>query len=389
MLFSGKFCAFLVPLIAALAYSSTSFVLGDSAEEFCLPFFMYQLYISVKNLKNGTLFKKSEFLLTGIFAGCVLWIKFSLLGFYIGWCIVPIFLYAKQKRIKKIAIAFCLVFLGIFLATLPYLIYFGLNHAIKDWFEVYIYDNIFLYTKKENDFVALALAKALFRFYWRNYFYLFATLVSFVALLKICYKKQKSIIIHFLSIYFVMILFIYGGGRWYEYYGFDLILFASFSVLPLYELLKNIFKNCQIFNSKRGKLFLPFVFMIIAFSTAFLLTKNKEILRLKKDDLPQFKFDKIISQKSNPTLLNYGMLDLGFYTASGIFPVNRFFADSNMPLQEIADEQNEIVKTGAVDFVVSRVPIDSEKYELISTASSNIRNHKKTFYLYKNKSFDF
>lgn len=384
-LFSSKFCGIFVPLIAAVAFSSTSFVLGDSAEEFCLPIFMCSFYTSVKHLKENSDFKNSEFFITGILSGCVLWIKFNLLGFYIGWCIVPIFMYAKQKKWKEIALAFLLVFAGILVATVPYLIYFGANHAIKDWFKVYFYDNIFLYTVKKQDFILVTLAKALLRFYWRNYFYTLTTVLSLIILIKLCFRENKTIIIHFLIIYVATIFFIYGGGVWNEYYGFHLCLFAIFAIVPIYVIFKVFFENSDKFKIKKIIAGFLCAFFIISFFTAFSITKNKSILSLKKEDLPQFKFDKIISQHENPTLLNYGTLDSGFYTVSGIVPSNRFFISIHVSLKEMDDEQNKIVKEGLVDFVVAKTEISSNKYKLVSTATSNIRKHFYTFYLYENK----
>lgn len=382
-LFSDEKIGLLVPFIAVIAYSSTGFVLGDSAEEFCLPFFMCSLYVSIRHIKKNSLFTRCELVATGIFAGCVLWIKFSLLGFYIGWCIVPIYLYVQKKLWKKIISSFALVMGGIFIATVPYILYFGANHAIMDWLEVYIYDNIFLYTSGEKGSPLQAVVKGLFRFYWRNYFYFFASILSSVVLFKVARDNGKAIGAHIVTIFATTSLFIYGGGRAYEYYGFDLCLFFIFSLLPLYEFINQNFFCKESLARKRTFVLTGFAFLCISFVSAFLITKNKEVLKIKRDDLPQFKFDKIISQYENPTLLNYGTLDCGFYTVSGIIPVNRFFIKIHLPVKEMDYEQNKIISEGIVDFVVSKTPLKAEKYTLVSAAQSNIRNHSYDFYLYK------
>ena len=61
--------------------------------------------------------------------------------------------------------------------------------------------------------------------------------------------------------------------------------------------------------------------LIIAF--ALLATPNRYLMSYKKEELPQYKFAEKIKQSGieNPTLLNYGFLDGGFYTASGILPI--------------------------------------------------------------------
>lgn len=382
-LFTNENCGLFIPLIAVIIYSSTSFKLGDSAEEFCLPFLMYSFYASIKRIKENSIFSNKELLLTGFFSGCVLWIKFSLLGFYVGWIIIPVYLYAKKKMIKEIAISANLIILGVFIATIPYIIYFGINNAIKDWFEVYLYDNIFLYTTSENGSVIKATAKGLFRFYWRNYIVFYATILSAITIVKLVYKKQKPLLFHIIFIYITMPLFIFGGGRWYEYYGFDFGLFSIFLIIPIFQ----AFSNFLLKKESVNKIFYLSVFSNIIIFTVltFIITDNKEVMKIKKEELPQYKFEKIISKYKNPTLLNYGTLDCGFYTVTGIVPANKFFIRIHIPLEEMDNEQNAIVQNGSMDFIVSKIPLETDKYTLIEQADSNIRNHKYTFYLYKNK----
>lgn len=42
------------------------------------------------------------------------------------------------------------------LATLPWVIYFGVNSALGDWFTCYFYDNLFLYKGEGGGALALA-----------------------------------------------------------------------------------------------------------------------------------------------------------------------------------------------------------------------------------------
>ena len=83
---------------------------------------------------------------TGVMAGCVLWTKYSMLGFYLPWGILMLFATLRWGG-KKQAVQNCLAILaGFFLATLPWLVYFGVNGALGDWFTAYFYNNIFLYS---------------------------------------------------------------------------------------------------------------------------------------------------------------------------------------------------------------------------------------------------
>lgn len=382
-LFTNKNCGLFIPFIAVIIYSSPSFRLGDSAEEFCLPFLMYSFYISIKHIKENSIFLSKELLITGFFSGCILWIKFSLLGFYVGWIIIPVFLYARKRMIKEIVVSANFIIAGVFIATIPYIIYFGINNAIKDWFEVYLYDNIFLYTTSKNGSFIKATVQGLFRFYWKNYVVFYATVLSSITLIKLLYKKHKTLLFHIIFVYSTMALFIFGGGRYYKYYGFDFGIFSIFLTIPIFT----AFSNFLLKKAKANKIFYIIAFFNIVIFTVltFIITDNKEIMKIKKEELPQYKFEKIISKYKNPTLLNYGDLDFGLYTVTGIVPANRFFIRIHIPLEEMDNEQNAIVQNGSMDFIISKIPLETDKYNLIEQADSNIQNNKCTFYLYKNK----
>lgn len=88
----------------------------------------------------------SWLVLTGVCAGCVLWMKFSLLGFWFGFMAVVAFALLFTQGLGRAVIS-CLVFLGGMAATaLPWLVYFGAHGALKDLIEVYFYNNIFGYS---------------------------------------------------------------------------------------------------------------------------------------------------------------------------------------------------------------------------------------------------
>ena len=110
---------------------------------------------------------------------------------------------------------------------------------------------------------------------------------------------------------------------------------------------------------------------------------NIYLLKYQKDDMPQYKFDKIISEVDNPTLLNYGFLDGGFYTVSDIMPTCKYFCGLNIPYPEIQETQDYYVKNGLTDFVVTyNEPLAEDmsgKYEFVTTEKFEY----KQFYLYK------
>lgn len=134
------------PLFSAVIYSSHAFCQGDSAEEFCLPFLMCGLYLSLKSLKTQKAFSATQLFCIGVISGCVLWIKYTMLGFFVGFVIVPLIMIIRNREWKYLLKCVGFVVLGVAAVSLPVLIYFAVNGAIEDLFRVYFYDNMFLYS---------------------------------------------------------------------------------------------------------------------------------------------------------------------------------------------------------------------------------------------------
>ena len=100
-LFTDKNIIFLIPFINAIFFTSKNYILGDSAEELCLIFLIYPMYCSIKNIISNQDYSIKELFLIGICAGCVLWIKYTMCFYFIGWAIIPIYIYILKNRILK------------------------------------------------------------------------------------------------------------------------------------------------------------------------------------------------------------------------------------------------------------------------------------------------
>lgn len=118
------------------------------------------------------------------------------------------------------------------------------------------------------------------------------------------------------------------------------------------------------------------------------LTCNSYLLRVPKDDIPQLRFQKTIAASGieNPTLLNYGFMDGGFYLTTGTVPVIPHFCILNSMQASARPAQNACVEAGKVDFVVTRdVPLDAGSYALIDSGSLYSENVVSTYYLYQRR----
>ena len=87
----------------------------------------------------------------------------------------------------------------------------------------------------------------------------------------------------------------------------------------------------------------------------------------------QYQLAKVINETPNATLLNYGFMDAGFFTAAGIAPSVKFFHSSNVNMPEKSEEQLRYIREGLVDYVVVRNEGPKElheNYELVAAVQS-------------------
>ena len=308
----------IIPLFTMLLCTSRSFVHGGGAEEFCLPFLMLSLYYFLFHFKEEEISPK-RLITAGLCAGCVLLIKYTLLGFWFGFMACIFFHMFFKKEYKKSFVS-CLYFLlGMALPLIISLIYLGLNHAIKDFIDVYFIVNITAYNRNSaNIFMKLVNIYKGFVGSCYNSGPFELILVVFVPLFILPLKMNKSGKKYLIIVYLLSILGIFFGLRFYKYYLFPLLIFMLVSLIGLFSL-------CEKFISKHSKqniIMKSLTIIALAASCIFAYTgaNYKEFRRVKKENLFQYKFSQIINQEPNPTILEMGYVDSGVYTMSGILP---------------------------------------------------------------------
>lgn len=381
---------YLIPIISLFVFSSSALSHGSSAEELCLPLIGFSNYIGFKSIINNEKISVKNCFFIGLVASAVLWIKFSLLGFFIGFGLFFLIYYLYKKWIKDLFIAVCSIFGGVLSLSVPILIYFVVNNAVSDLFEVYFYDNLFIYSvdKGANKFFNLYenLSYGLSSFVENYVFAIIFILLGIVLLLN--RKKQLSyLLVTLISTFF----FVYCGGRNYIYYSLVLSVFIPYGVLLLNSICKFLLSKIKfkVIRKKRTQ-FLTVPLMLILPVLLYLFSPNTYMLKYSKEDLPQFKFNEIISQTENPTLLNYDFLDGGFYTVSNIMPNCKFFCGLNIPYNEIKETQDYFIENKLVDYVVTREKVLSneqqENYECVAVSNfEEKKNETLTYYLYKKR----
>lgn len=383
LLLPGASPFWIVPT-AALVYSCDAFCLGDSAEEFCLPLLAYGLYIGLKGMQERSFPSSLACFWIGVASGCIFWIKYTIVGLYLGWFFAFCLLALIRREFFQPVKMGLWILAGVFLVTLPILGYFAWNQALSDLLITYFYNNIFHYSEGSSYLTGLPLILGNIR---RGLvvnalpnipIFLLATVIGFLGLAR---QRRYLQLTMALSAFGGMVFFLYMGGALQQYYCLVLVVFFPLGLAVLLQM----FRNLPIPA-------LPTALRLVALGCAGVLclvwannsSMNTPALGSTREDYPQFRFAQIMGQQENPTLLNYGFLDGGFYTVAGILPNCPNFCTLNIPIAEYQETQDTYLQNGWVDFVVTmNNPLDLENYECIEQFQWIRAN--RTYYLYQLK----
>lgn len=234
-----------IPLISFVLLTSYVFIAGDSAEEFCLPFLAMSLYDLLYYYKNRYPNKMptKKVIINGIIAGCVLCIKYNLLGFWLGFAGFLCIGLLIHKKVKEAFLTGTLFLLGMLIPSIPWLIYFGVNGALYDMFQVYIYVNISSYSAQTTIINRLITALKDAWMYARNLW-----LCTGITLIGYGYMmiSKRSIpnlygkIALTVTILISVIAVYYGANHIYYF-----LILMAFMVLGLIAIAKRNRKNCK------------------------------------------------------------------------------------------------------------------------------------------------
>lgn len=391
----------LLPLFSLVILTSTSFNKGDSAEELALPLLTIGLYHLLRYFRQPAPSPVSYgvLLANGIFAGCVLWTKYTMLGFWFAWMACLFFSMAARKQLLR-AWKSCLVFLGgMALATLPWVLYFGFNHALKDWIDSYIWVNLFSYTKKisvsqrilqwiripwtackQNPVLAVLLASGAAAF-----------------LLRKKYLPRLFGRISLILCVFFLDLTVYFRGAGYDYY---FLIFAPFAVLGLVAAADAAVWLGRKFRKKAFSMprWLPSTaaaaLCLLCTGGAYFLSPNTAAMGRSADSYAQYQFAGIIRRTPNATLFCYNFLDNGFHFAAGVPATQKYFCGLNLPESEYPDlmeSQRRYIREKQTDYVIMRedkmdgVPWLDENYTLIASQTQEYDGSPYTYRLYRAK----
>lgn len=381
----------ILPLACCSIAVSRSFYWGGSAEEFCLPFIVASLYDSMNYFKNGypNIPDSKMILRNGIFAGVLAMIKYTLLGFHFAWMAMIAFAILGRKNIKKM-FEKCLIFLiGMFLAMIPWIVYFSVNNAWKDFYDCYIYTNIFVYSDVSDKIsIGTKIYNMVKILYWRiytDYSFFVPIIVGYTVYICLPRVSKWYEKINLMMLIGFMFVGIYIGGADLPYYSLPISIFTVVGCVVVARIIDKMLAK----ESSRIILVVSSCVMLIACARfSYCQSMNVPRMNTSKNDLFICKFAQTLTGEDNPTLLNYGVLDVGLYTAADIMPSCRFYHQCNLPLNEMKSEQERYIREGLTDYVVaSEIYPDFifEKYDLIQEEYYDEPMLERTYYLFKRK----
>lgn len=395
---------FLSPLVLAVVISSKSFYWGGSAEEICFPFLVWGLFLSLKYFKRNypeSVMSWKEILSGGVMAGMIANTKFTVLGFYFAWMMCIAFSFLVKKNFWG-AVKGCLIFLGgMAVPFVPWLIYFGVQNSLYEWYWGYVYINVFVYSNLNSKGPGIVeriytLSKL---FYWivRDNLVYFCFLIPGTICFFLGKEKKWLERFHLLALCVFLFLGIYIGGGTLPYYALPLAVFTVMGFAYLGQglewLLRQGKKNLAGWNRKINAVSLMlwglFISVLLGWGIVWRNSINIPFMQMEKEMHFLSRFKKVVEKEENPTLLNIGCLDAGLYTVCDIVPACRWFQTQTLAIDDVLKEQERYIAEGQTTFVIARDDYPEviwENYELTAQEEWYQDGKVYTYYLFRRNS---
>lgn len=360
---------------------------GDTAELMMMPFFVYLYYIGFRYVYKNVSIKPYEYLIVGITSGCVLWSKYTLLGIYIAWFIIPAVDMIKEKNFKKLFSTCLIIAGGVLISTIPWIIYFGINNYFADFINFYFIEQGKYYKK-------LALSTGILFGIYRCFIYLAVPIISFVSSLLIKKSKHqkipKKLFLYNLLLFIVLFIFIYiiGNGGKISYYFIQMFIFAIPGAMALIYTFDNLFNKFD--KSSIKKLNILTVISVIAIGLIISFTTSSTIHYLGEDEeeTPYYQFSQYIKDSGveNPKITGNCIDVAPFYKYMDCFENYKYVSPLNAAFPEMTEHYISGIKNGDYDFIInyaSEGNYDKTMYKSVKTVTYEYQGKKINFYLYQ------
>ena len=365
---------------------SRCFWFGGSAEELCFPCFLYGIDQFIRLIKEN----QFNAFHCGLAIAWIFWIKFTMVGFYVAFCIFA-FIWVIHNRVegRKIIRFILYGICGFLVLSLPLVVLMVAQGNLMDWFDTYINANLFRYGSIEESFPSRLLSMVyatLSYIRWNPWqaLWCFATCVFLIV------KKQWKMLLGLAILVIGSVFTIYWGNSLF-YYGLPLFAFGSIGLLT--------FSNG--FTTHRPALYLKAITVLCGLFIPLFCSPTLVSTYRYPDYVNMLdKYGNLIrmeSENESISILNYRAMDTGLENTAYTVPQVKYFFTSNIPERTFAlpyQEQDRYLREGLVDyFITTKNDIDPnliEGYEVycqdtIVTMDSEYIPREITYYLYRAK----
>lgn len=374
----GELPAFLMAILSPMLFLFHPYYdYGDTVEFFVLPFLLSLIYIILLIGQGNNQISNKSLFMQGLIVGIIFLSKYTLLGAWIVFYIMLGIYFLVNKKWQQLKKMVIWSGAGFLVAVIPWLIYFLITNSLGAFINVYFLFNTKVYLTSSVSFFSNIIQSAILlaQFYLKDVlFFILGLLGTLIIIFQATIFKTKFSRGLYLAAFLgnnLLALYGYQAGDVYQYY--QLVYFAFF-VIPFIYYGKLFFAWVHLPDNDD-----PFVILatlIVSFFLVLGVNNNVTSSRLfpnnasitkkntTKSQVPaQTEFGRIMrhrtTDKRNLTLLNYGSIDMGFYTSSGAIPNTFYFQNYNIPEKaapQILRAQRNVITHKRVKWVVLNTP---------------------------------
>ncbi|MBR4575758.1 MAG: glycosyltransferase family 39 protein [Clostridia bacterium] len=337
--------AVLIPLTPAFSH-------GSSAEEFFLPVLSLGLLLVLQALHHKKPLTNRQGFVLGLCTAAALWTKYTFCGLFAGLALGVLLFYlltGKARRLPALIGSCLLGFLSLSAAVVGW---FALKGALPDLWQAYFVNNLARYSSNiQGGHYAAPLPNLLNNLGW--------SVPGLLGLLFLAVRMRKNPWEALAAWAGAVCLFVftYWNGRRYPYYALVLAVFAPLGFAALASAAARIAGAVKaprpVVLSAAARV-LAVLLLAAGIPAGLHLSPNAWLMKVRREEMPQYQFAEIIRQSGDATLLNYGFLDGGFYFAAGVLPSEPYFCSLNIDLEEMRKAQQESLRQGKTQYVVIR-----------------------------------
>jgi len=386
-----------LPVIAAIITQSSAFYRGGSAEQMALPVLMYSLASIGRYHESRRRFFPGRVLFWNGFAAGVLFLsKYTLLGIYPVF-LADILISYRRRHAESHLRDLRVIPVGFLAALAPWLIYFLATGSLADFLQIYFIENASVYSRVSAGSAGLAsIAGKMLKDIFigtgdlrRQNALLFRTVYAALAIPVFSSRNRSWTERLYPPILFLMMFsLLFAGGIFYIYYPLPVAVFLPW--LFCWRLPHNSGIALGSFRRKAAAALLAAAVMALSLRFVYLRSDNTPFLLTSYVESSQAQFADVIDASDDPTLLNLGWLDGGFYTAAGVLPTVRYFQNNNLPRSRCLEYQLGYVRQRLTNFViinqVSRTVLTEEDLRLLESGYREIGFsawHGEEYWLYQ------